>query len=202
MTDQQLKYCRICQNKSFDPQTGMYCSLTGTKPTFDDTCATFKPVAEADLSQLDMKVQADSMESASTGSRFVHLVVDTVMYYVFVFILMLMLGAFIGVFAPDYVSELNDDGPWFAYLLFLIGYFSYYVFCESVFGRTVGKLITNTKVVDQNGNLPSTGTIFMRTLVRLVPFEAFSFFGDSERGWHDRWSNTYVVKTQKRAAGF
>lgn len=202
MTDQQLKYCRICQNKSFDPQTGMYCALTGAKPTFEDTCPTFKPIAEADISQLDVEVHADSLETASTGNRFVHMLVDTVMYYIILFLLALMLGVFIGVFAPESLGELENGTPWFVYLLGFIAYVLYFVFCESVFGRTVGKLITGTKVVDQNGNLPSTGTIFIRTLARLVPFEAFSFLGDGERGWHDRWTNTYVVKIQKRQQRF
>ncbi|MCE2956628.1 MAG: RDD family protein [Flammeovirgaceae bacterium] len=202
MTDQQLKYCRICQNKSFDPQTGMYCALTGAKPTFEDICPTFKPIAEVDTSQLDLEVQADALDAASTGNRFVHMLVDTLMYYIIVFLLALMMGIFIGVFAPESLAELENGTPWFVYLLAFIAYVSYFVFCESVFGRTVGKLITGTKVVDQNGNLPSTGTIFIRTLSRLVPFEAFSFLGENERGWHDRWTNTYVVKIQKRQHRF
>ncbi|MFM8914469.1 MAG: RDD family protein [Flammeovirgaceae bacterium] len=196
MTDQQLKYCRICSNKAFDPQTGMYCALTGAKPNFVDLCPTFKPVAEADLQQLDLKVTADSLAHASAGNRFVNMLIDTIMYYIIVFVLAIMMAVFVGLVAPGSLDEMdNEPGtPWYMYLVAITGFVSYYVFCESVFGRTVGKLITGTKVVDQNGQLPSTGTIFLRTLARMVPFEAFSFLGDDARGWHDRWTNTYVVK--------
>lgn len=34
--------------------------------------------------------------------------------------------------------------------------------------------------------------IWKRTLSRLIPFDALSFFG--ENGWHDSWSDTRVVK--------
>ncbi|CAN0592803.1 unnamed protein product, partial [Laminaria digitata] len=33
-----------------------------------------------------------------------------------------------------------------------------------------------------------------RTAARFVPFEAFSFLGGDATGWHDRWSNTRVVR--------
>jgi uncharacterized RDD family membrane protein YckC len=50
-------------------------------------------------------------------------------------------------------------------------------------------------VVDENGDRPGTLQIVIRTLVRFVPFEAFSVaFADDGRGWHDRWSQTYVVR--------
>lgn len=42
----------------------------------------------------------------------------------------------------------------------------------------------------------SFGTTLLRTISRYVPFEAFSCFG--ERGWHDTWSKTYVVKRTER----
>lgn len=200
MTDQQLKYCRVCANKAFDPQTGMYCGLTGAKPAFDDICPTFKPIAEAELNQLDLRVKADSLSPATVGKRFANMLIDTVMYYIVVLILGFMLGIFLALVEPDALNEAENGTPWFMYLLAITAYLSYYVFFESVFGRTVGKLVTGTKVVDQNGQLPSTGTIFMRSITRLVPFEAFSFFGDEGRGWHDRWTNTYVVDAKSRTS--
>lgn len=35
--------------------------------------------------------------------------------------------------------------------------------------------------------------IVKRNFSRLIPFDAFSFIGDSSYGWHDSISKTYVV---------
>jgi uncharacterized RDD family membrane protein YckC len=72
----------------------------------------------------------------------------------------------------------------------------YYLVCESLFVRTVGKLVTGTKVVNADGTRPGFGQIVGRTFARIVPFEPFSFFGSEVGGWHDRWSGTRVVRTR------
>jgi uncharacterized RDD family membrane protein YckC len=72
----------------------------------------------------------------------------------------------------------------------------YYTFMESTLGRSLGKLITGTKVINLEGKRPKPLTILGRSFARLVPFEPFSFFGN-ERGWHDRWSDTRVVDMRK-----
>ncbi|PWU03169.1 MAG: RDD family protein [Bacteroidetes bacterium] len=78
-------------------------------------------------------------------------------------------------------------------ILYIIILCVYYFLCEWATGRTIGKIITGTKVVDASGEKPGLGTIVVRTLCRCVPFEPLSFFA-GVRGWHDRWSDTYVVK--------
>jgi uncharacterized RDD family membrane protein YckC len=79
----------------------------------------------------------------------------------------------------------------------LLVYFAYYVGMEASTGKTVGKYVTGTQVVTEDGEQPSGGTIFIRTLCRIIPFEPFSFFGSTPRGWHDNLSKTRVVKTRK-----
>ena len=69
----------------------------------------------------------------------------------------------------------------------------YYNVFEILFARTVGKFITQTIVVDENGEKPNHETILVRTLCRLIPFEILSFLVMPARGWHDRISKTYVV---------
>src|SRR4051794_33154134 len=39
--EQQLKYCKICKNKNFDPNRGIVCALTNDYPTFEKTCENF-----------------------------------------------------------------------------------------------------------------------------------------------------------------
>jgi uncharacterized RDD family membrane protein YckC len=60
-------------------------------------------------------------------------------------------------------------------------------------GRTLGKLITRTSVVDAEGRRPTFKQVLGRTFSRIIPFEPFSFFGKDARGWHDSMSNTFVV---------
>jgi len=75
----------------------------------------------------------------------------------------------------------------------------YYNVFEIFTARTLGKLVTQTIVVDEYGEKPHHETILIRTLCRLIPFEPFYFiilyFMDKpSRGWHDSLSKTYVVK--------
>lgn len=69
----------------------------------------------------------------------------------------------------------------------------YYIFFEGLLSRTPGKFITRTKVIMKDGSKPDLGQIILRTLIRLIPFEIFSFIGKNPLGWHDKWSNTMVV---------
>ncbi|WP_293870651.1 RDD family protein [Flavobacterium sp.] len=69
----------------------------------------------------------------------------------------------------------------------------YYNFFEIFFAKTFGKFITQTVVVDINGDKPHHETILIRSLCRLIPFEILSFITMPARGWHDSLSKTYVV---------
>ena len=44
-----------------------------------------------------------------------------------------------------------------------------------------------------NGEEPKPKAIMIRSLCRLIPFDALSFLGTNGKGWHDNLSNTYVV---------
>jgi len=71
----------------------------------------------------------------------------------------------------------------------------YYLFFESLWACTPGKLIMGTRVVSDSGQKPSFGQVLLRTLCRFIPFDQISFF--SSRGWHDSLSKTHVVRTRK-----
>ena len=78
-------------------------------------------------------------------------------------------------------------------LFMLVVLFFYYLIMELYFSRTFGKYFTKTMVVKYNGSKPNVKSIVLRTLVRMIPIEAFSFLSDNARGWHDTLSVTYVV---------
>jgi uncharacterized RDD family membrane protein YckC len=103
-----------------------------------------------------------------------------------------LLGLGVALVLRDKANEFLESG--FLTVLSLLVFIAYYIVFEALTGRTLGKLVTGTKVVDASGNKPSFGKIVGRNFARLIPFEAFSFLGSSARGWHDSLSGTYVVK--------
>ena len=70
----------------------------------------------------------------------------------------------------------------------------YWLLTEALFGRTLGKLVTGTRVVALDGSRIGWGPAALRTLSRLVPFEGLSY----SKGlmWHDRWTKTRVVRAR------
>lgn len=69
----------------------------------------------------------------------------------------------------------------------------YYIPFEYKTQKTLGKIITKTKVVTLEGNKPELIDIVSRTFCRLIPFDRFSFFY-SRNGFHDAISRTKVIK--------
>lgn len=135
-------------------------------------------------------------EPASGGKRFAHFIVDQFAAVAAVFVFAFVLGVG-GVMMGDeeLVDRLFGDssGP----LGNIIGFGvmgAYYLIMEGLFGRTLGKMITGTRVVNwKTGQKPSFGALVGRTFARFVPFEPFSFLGSNPGGWHDQWSGTMVV---------
>jgi len=78
-------------------------------------------------------------------------------------------------------------------LIFLLSYPLYYMLAEYKFQQTLGKMLTKSIVINEFAEAPSLSTCLLRTLIRFVPFEGFSCLGSPSRGWHDRWTKTYVV---------
>jgi uncharacterized RDD family membrane protein YckC len=60
-------------------------------------------------------------------------------------------------------------------------------------GKTIGKYITRTRAVTEEGVPIGATKALLRFLVRLVPFEAFSGLGTPCYPWHDRWTKTVVI---------
>lgn len=125
----------------------------------------------------------------SGGRRFAHYFVDNTAYYI-LFVLIEFLVSFILVlFKNDALTIIAIEASLFP--LFFLSWPIFYIFFEYKFQRTPGKFLTQCIVIDIYGNKPSIGTLILRNIIRMVPFEIFSCM--SERGWHDRWSDTFVV---------
>ena len=144
----------------------------------------------APASAVETDVEFRRPERASKGQRFGTLLID----YVFIWVFSFLIGiAAVMLFGPAGAAELKRIPP---LLLGVVVVLFFYIFFESIWGRTPGKFIVGTVVVNAKGEKPSFGQIVGRTLCRMIPFEAFSFFG--EEGWHDSIPNTRVVVTRGR----
>jgi len=78
--------------------------------------------------------------------------------------------------------------------LYILLYWAYYFLMEHYMqGKTLGKMLTKTRVVTAEGTQPDFWSIFVRTLARGIPFEFLTYLV-TLTGVHDKMSGTFVVK--------
>ncbi|MEO6405093.1 MAG: RDD family protein [Ferruginibacter sp.] len=103
------------------------------------------------------------------------------------------MGLIIGLLAPNALNAETRPFNLLSYLISFTLYLSYYTLMEgSTKGKTIGKFITKTRSVREDGSQLTYSDAFKRSLSRLVPFEPFSAF--EYRPWHDKWTDTIVIK--------
>ncbi len=129
---------------------------------------------------------------ASVGQRFVNYLIDVIVFYFLTFLFSAVLGAVL--FASGGISD--DSGPsmLLIYLLVLGVFIGYYTLMEGTRGKTVGKMLTKTKVLKTDGTPIGYKDAFLRSLSRIVPIEWLSIFFGNGQMWHDSWTNTMLVK--------
>src|SRR5262249_16914653 len=117
---------------------------------------------------------------AGKGARFANMLLDWVFGWLFAMLVTFVIG--VALAALGNTAWIRHDVA----IQFLgMGLFTtYYLVFEATFGWTVAKLITGTRVVDENGHKPGFMNLLGRSLARNVPFEAFSFLGRTGVGWH------------------
>lgn len=148
----------------------------------------------------DVPADAAVLMPATKLRRFVHWMIDRLIVVGIIFLGMVAAGIVGGDEVLDWVEQL----PWWQDQL--IGFaviIVYYTLMEGATGTTIGKLLTGTRVVDEAGRPITFGQALLRSLSRIVPFEAFSILfadDDDPRGWHDRWPRTRVVLKRRPAA--
>ena len=81
---------------------------------------------------------------------------------------------------------------------FTAGQLAYYVLTQRRHGRTPGKRLAGIRVVDRNGNVPTTGALVKRTVPLLVEyFYVIAWIGMMTSPFRqrlgDRWADTYVI---------
>ena len=146
---------------------------------------------QAKVSDAPAASDANEREPASRGQRLANALIDTLGYYV----LTAVVAIAIGIIDASLFENLSTAGQYiFASSIMVLYYFP----SEALFGRTLGKLLTRTRVVSETGGPPDFSQTLRRTLIRLVPFEALTFLSAKPVGLHDRWSGTRVVLTRSK----
>ena len=124
---------------------------------------------------------------AGRDSRFINFLVDY-------FATIILLGIF-GFVAAAMNINLPIENNLFMYPLIWTIRSLYYIVCEHYLnGKTLGKFLTRTRAVTIFNKRLSLKEVCIRSISRLVPFEPFSFLGDY--GWHDKWSDSMVIKAK------
>jgi uncharacterized RDD family membrane protein YckC len=193
--EEHLSFCKICKKHVSDRDKGVICELTNQIADFEMKCDFFEEDIEV-KKRLERTMIEHSlfMKTPSQGKRFANYILDIIFFYLFCFLVGVSVGALVAVISPSMLSNIDEDNKILNYLIgFVMGMFYYSTF-EAVTGRTLAKFITKTKVVDDNGDKPSYGTILLRSLCRFIPFEPLSFLGSDGSGWHDKLSGTRVVE--------
>lgn len=116
------------------------------------------------------------MKEIDKGIRVANFIVDT---FVIVNISEILKGI---VFQQTYKSLI-------VFIVWLVYYFAF----ESYNGRTLGKLLTKTIVVDMKNSRPGVLRILLRTILRINPFDSFSYLFGKEQGAHDLLSKTRLI---------
>lgn len=164
---------------------------------------TIETTAEQPEEHLFTEQDQFNYSEASTGQRFFNYLIDALlMQYGLSFATGYILARIIVAISPETAYDLfvarseSLDVIASYYLLAIFNYLIYYTFCEKLFkGYTLGKLITGTRAIRTDGSELTWKDAFLRSLSRLVPFEAFSIWFDGGL-WHDRWTKTMVIKTR------
>ncbi len=138
-------------------------------------------------------------QKASVGARFLNLSIDFACIILLVLIFEVIRDLFFLMGnSPQLDTVQLKDIRYYLLLQYLLGAaisVLFYTFIEGFSkGRTLGKLITGTRAVKLDYSAITIKDAFTRSLCRVVPFEIFSGFGTP---WHDRWTDTQVVKVQK-----
>jgi len=124
------------------------------------------------------------IDYASKKTRFLNLILDSVIFFILHIVHVLIFG--------DWIRALLGEVFLNNFLYLLLEYFLYNFIFELAISRTPGKLITGTKVIDENERKPRFKTFLIRNMCRLIPFDNFSFLF-ADKGWHDSISKTDVV---------
>ena len=140
----------------------------------------FERIKDRATIEKEQKLKVDS-NIVGPGLRFLNFIIDLIIWIVIAAILTFP------------INGSNETQMLLGYLIMFGSFIGYYALMEIKFQKTIGKFITNTKVVKMNGDKPKNYDIISRTFCRLIPLDRISFLF-TKNGFHDLLSKTKVIK--------
>lgn len=136
---------------------------------------------------------------ATVWQRLLNFVIDNIFIRLaLTYVTGVFLGMVLALMSPGFLQNLYEDSGslyLLGLLVTILDYLVYYSLCEFIFkGTTLGKLITGTRAVKENGEELGMKDAFLRSACRLIPFEPLSGFG---KPWHDGLTHTLVVQSRR-----
>jgi len=123
--------------------------------------------------------------TTSKWLRFKNYLIDGFFIYFIAFGALTQLMNF---FSGSHLADFNN--PLGFQLSILFSLWMYYFLMESIFGKTIGKIITGS-AVQFYGKSSFVGALG-RTFCRFIPFDTLSYLFKNGYGWHDQFSKTTV----------
>jgi uncharacterized RDD family membrane protein YckC len=137
------------------------------------------------------------MEPASLLARFLNFIIDRLIILMLaqgVMVVWIAIMQFYGRSLDEIIALQNTTGGKVCQVLVaLVLVLSYYTSFETATrGRTIGKLLTASIAVKEDGNPLTFKEAFLRSLCRLIPFVELSALGNAP--WHDTITKTVVIR--------
>ena len=105
---------------------------------------------------------------AGTAQRLANYIIDILLFYIVFYIAIIFAGLSAAATIADDEGNFSNSAVlgtmMTVYLVAFLAFFAYYTLLEDSKGKTIGKMITRTKVVLTDGQPMTYGTAFLRTL--------------------------------------
>lgn len=187
----QLRYCRTCLHHKKDVKSGILCRLTNELPSFEVECNTYhEDQFLKEKYNLEEVGKCLTYHQANQLKRIANGLIDGIIAILLFFLTINTLDL-----NQSSLTLLTSQNTALQFGAGLVSVILYFAIMEATTGRTIGKIITHTKVVNACGRKPSFKSIIMRSLLRVIPLNVLSFLIAHTDGWHDRWSKTTVITT-------
>lgn len=124
------------------------------------------------------------MNAVGIGTRVINFLIDTLIIGLISFVLIKIWTFYVVYWGYTYISSVY---------IFSGTLVIYYIFFETIWGRTPGKWATYTRVADKKGLKPNFIKIFLRSIARLIIVDSF-FIPLLNKTLHDYVSSTEVVE--------
>jgi len=146
-----------------------------------------------DIEEKQEIIKQTEEKSVSSIVRFFHHCIDCICIFIILFLCLLPIAA---IFEYVLKIDFSISQPLLflcEFLFLLIVPFFYFYLMETKYQKTIGKFLTKTSVLKENGEKPTKQDIKTRTFCRYIPLDRISFLF-VKNGIHDKLSNTILVK--------